>query len=161
MKMRNVTALLLAGALAAAALQSCSQSELSAEMRQQEADMKSELVSWQNDVEKWNTNNDRMRREHEGHSARAGSDLERELTAHVEKLAEHQRNVDAFEKTLDEHRTEVEREAARPERDRVMAHAGLWAKHKTVQASHASLAMTNEAMLDEHTDLISKLAVAR
>lgn len=161
MKMRNIAAILVAGALAAAALQGCTQSELSAEMRQQESDMKSELISWQNDVETWNTNNDRMRREHEGHSAKAGSDLERELTAHVEKLAEHQRNVDTFEKTLGDHRGEVEQEVARPERDRVMAHAGLWAKHKTVQASHASLAMTNEALLDEHTELISKLAVAR
>jgi hypothetical protein len=161
MKMRSITAMLLAGVLTAASLQGCTQSELSAEMRQQETDMKSELISWQNDFETWNTNNDRMRREHGGYSARAGSDLERELAAHVEKLAEHQRNVDTFEKALEEHRTEVEQEASRPERDRVMAHAGLWTKHKTVQASHASLAMTNEALLNEHTELISKLAVAR
>lgn len=161
MKMPNVAAVLLAGVLAAALVAGCTQAELSAEMQQQESDMKSELITWQNDLETWSANNDRMRREHQGHAPRAGSELEVEMTAHVAKLAEHQRNVDTFDKTLEAHRVEVEREVARPERDRVMAHAGLWAKHKTVQASHASLAMTNEALLDEHANLIAKLAVAR
>ena len=88
MKMPNVAAVLLAGVLAAALVAGCTQAELSAEMQQQESDMKSELITWQNDLETWSANNDRMRREHQGHAPRAGSELEVEMTAHVAKLAE-------------------------------------------------------------------------
>jgi septal ring factor EnvC (AmiA/AmiB activator) len=161
MKIRNPFGMLLLASLTVGVLAGCSRSDMTAEMRQQEADMNTDLTAWENDIDLWNTNNDRMRREHQDHTPKTGSALEKELAAHIEKLTEHQRNLDTFESSLTAHRTEVDEEAKRPERDRVLAHAGLWAKHQAIRASHASLAMTHEGLLDEHADLSTRLTAAR
>lgn len=156
-------ALTLAFALSIVGLAGCtSDAGMNAEMRQQEVDMKAEIASWNSDLDAWKSENARMQAELvDRPAAKAGSELETEMMDHAAKHTEHARNLEEFGNTLSAHRTEVDAESARPEKDRVLAHSGLWTKHMAVKASHASLDMTHKSIMDRHAELLAKLAVTK
>ena len=134
---------------------------MDAEMRQQELDMKSDLISWTSDAETWISENARMQAELQAMPAKAGSEVEAEIMNHAAWHHEHARNIEEFASTLSSHQKDVDEESDRPEDERVLAHSGLWAKHLIVRASHASLAMTHKSLMDKHAELLAKSSVTK
>lgn len=149
----------LAGvALVVAALAGCGGGGMSAEMRQQEADMAAESNTWKSDIGPWKTRIEEMRAWHANHAAIRDSSLAREVRGHEEKIAEHEAQIAEFERDLDVHIAKVQEEAAKPERDRMLAHAALWADHTRLNASHALLASAQEGLVKEHDELAAKIS---
>lgn len=154
-------ALALALALSFAGLAGCTGAGMNAEMRQQELDMKSELASWTSDLDTWKTENAGMQADLESKPAPAGSELEKQVMDLAAEHTEHANNLEEFGNTLGAHRNEVDEESMRPEKDRVLAHSGLWAKHMSLKASHASLSMTHKALMEKCTELLAKMSATQ
>ena len=125
------------------------------EMREQEVTMSAEASDWQRDVTSW-------RGQHEELLAWYGVMRDTRDSAvageRINDLNEHAENVSVFQSSLEEHETALAAEHQRPERDRVMAHAELWAEHQRLKVSYSMLSDTHAELMKAYTELRGKKA---
>jgi hypothetical protein len=132
------------------------QSAFTDEMRQQETEMSTEVSDWQSQLAQWDTDHQEMHAWHSAHPLPAGSDLADELVNHEQKMTDHERKVGEFKTELATHQQKLQEEMAKPEKDRTMAHAALWAEHMRLKTSFAMLRGEHESVGQEHAEFTSK-----
>jgi hypothetical protein len=152
MKMRPLAALAMGIAIVAwGSFSSCSSTQMSQEMRQQERNMASENAAWQADVDRWKNENTALTSQVA--SKPVGSDSA--LAKHFTNLTEHTQRLASFEQDFQTHRGKVQEEAAMPEKDRITALAALWAEHSKLKIEHDLLAAAHEDLKGEQAQIVA------